>query len=183
MVLSDDAAPPSQALADNGRVTADGNPLARATPSLRLRQRRHKATDNEMVHMRFKQSMRVGLLLALAVPAVGLTARDSPAEAPSPLPAQAAAPAFGASNSKPATPRTYPCAKKVKEAFRDGRGVEHREAAADRAKVTTFDDSAGTRWTEVMPPAGFDPLQATDEQLEAFGFEARPCRRSRNSPA
>jgi hypothetical protein len=48
-------------------------------------------------------------------------------------------------------------------------------AGAGAATVQTFSSSGGTRITTTVPPAGWSPLTATDQQLKAYGFRPRPA--------
>ena len=97
----------------------------------------------------------VAAVLALALAGCGGTPVNTPVAAPSPT--------------------ASPCAQIVRDVYRSVDGVEHAEPAPDRVRVTTYADEAGTRWDELRPPAGWDPVAASDAQLAAFGFNPRPA--------
>lgn len=69
---------------------------------------------------------------------------------------------------------TAGCAQIVRDVYRSVDGTEHAEPAPDRVRVTTYADAAGTRWDEYRTPPGWDPVQASDQELHAFGFLPRP---------
>jgi hypothetical protein len=52
-------------------------------------------------------------------------------------------------------------------------GPSQVETTVDGGEIYTYPTPIGTV-TEPVPPAGFQPLQATDEQLALYGFPARP---------
>lgn len=59
--------------------------------------------------------------------------------------------------------------------YRDGQGRTHpKEDAPGLATVQQLTDDKGSIATEVIPPAGFRPLTASNEELRAFGFQTRP---------
>ena len=75
----------------------------------------------------------------------------------------------------PSSASPPPCARIVSDVYRGSDGRTHASPAPDRARVTTYADGHGTRWDEVRPPAGWDPISASDAELAAFGVNPRPA--------